>query len=97
VKGVSLGGVAALGGHEDDIGMNGADYVSWSTYNRLGCDMNAMPNAVRRREDDASCSGVLTVRRREDDASCSGVLTCGLENATLMLVDVHSLYADRAW
>jgi hypothetical protein len=54
----------------------------YSVVDRLGCDMNAMPNAVR---------------RREDDASCSGVLSCGLENATLMLVDVRSLYANRAW
>ena len=54
----------------------------YSVVDRLGCDMNAMPNAVR---------------RREDDASCSGVLSCGLENATLMLVDVRSLYVNRAW
>ena len=47
----------------------------YSVVDRLGCDMNAMPNAVQ---------------RREDDASCSRVLTCGLENATLMLVDVRS-------
>jgi len=45
--------------------------------------MHAMLNAARCREDDASC--------------CSGVLTCGLENATLMLVDVRSLYAEWAW
>jgi hypothetical protein len=32
----------------------------YSVVDRLGCDMSAMPNAVRRREDDASCSGVLT-------------------------------------
>jgi hypothetical protein len=55
---------------------------AYSVVDRLGCDMNAMPNAVR---------------RREDAASCSGVLTSGLENATLMMVDVRSLYADRAW
>ena len=32
----------------------------YSVVDRLGCYMTAMLNAVRRREDDASCSGVLT-------------------------------------
>ena len=62
----------------------------YSVVDQLGCYMNAMLNTVRRREEDASCSGVLTA--------------CGLEmfgpyclwaNATPALVDVRSLYTEE--